>query len=86
VALIRLPADTSALAVIPLYEEATVAVVPADHLLGAALAAAEDHAPAPVDACQAQDGQAGIADADHGSHSMKARITSAASGGTMALP
>lgn len=36
VALLRLPADTSALAVIPLYEEATVAVVPADHLLSAA--------------------------------------------------
>jgi len=36
VALIRLPADTSALAVIPLYEETTVAVVPTDHLLGAA--------------------------------------------------
>lgn len=36
VALLRLPADTSALAVIPLYEETTVVVVPADHLLGAA--------------------------------------------------
>lgn len=36
VALLRLPADTSALAVIPLYEETTVAVVPADHLLSAA--------------------------------------------------
>ena len=36
VALLRLPADTSALAVIPLYEEATVAVVPSDHLLSAA--------------------------------------------------
>ncbi|KWX58262.1 LysR family transcriptional regulator substrate-binding protein [Mycobacterium sp. NAZ190054] len=36
VALLRLPADTSGLAVIPLYEETTVAVVPADHLLGAA--------------------------------------------------
>lgn len=36
VALLRLPTDTSALAVIPLYEEATVAVVPADHLLSAA--------------------------------------------------
>ena len=35
-ALVRLPADTSGLAVIPLYEEATVAVVPADHLLTAA--------------------------------------------------
>jgi DNA-binding transcriptional LysR family regulator len=35
-ALLRLPTDTSALAVIPLYEEATVAVVPADHLLSAA--------------------------------------------------
>ena len=35
VALVRLPADTSALAVIPLYEETTVAVVPADHLLTA---------------------------------------------------
>lgn len=34
-ALIRLPADTSALAVIPLYEEATVVVVPVDHLLSA---------------------------------------------------
>ncbi|MCX2933728.1 LysR family substrate-binding domain-containing protein [Mycobacterium sp. CVI_P3] len=33
VALIRLPADTAALAVIPLYEETTVAVVPTDHLL-----------------------------------------------------
>jgi DNA-binding transcriptional LysR family regulator len=36
VALLRLPADTSGLAVIPLYEETTVAVVPADHLLSAA--------------------------------------------------
>jgi DNA-binding transcriptional LysR family regulator len=36
VALLRLPADTSALAVIPLYEETTVAVVPTDHLLSAA--------------------------------------------------
>lgn len=35
-ALLRLPADTTGLAVIPLYEEATVAVVPADHLLTAA--------------------------------------------------
>lgn len=36
VALLRLPADTSGLAVIPLYEETTVAVVPADHHLAAA--------------------------------------------------
>ena len=36
VALLRLPTDTSALAVIPLYEETTVAVVPVDHLLSAA--------------------------------------------------
>ncbi|UNB50587.1 LysR family substrate-binding domain-containing protein [Mycolicibacterium sp. YH-1] len=35
VALLRLPADTSGLAVIPLYEETTVAVVPADHILTA---------------------------------------------------
>lgn len=35
-ALLRLPADTSGLAVIPLYEEATVAVVPTEHLLSAA--------------------------------------------------
>ncbi|WP_328353462.1 LysR family transcriptional regulator substrate-binding protein [Mycobacterium sp. NBC_00419] len=35
-ALLRLPADTSALAVIPIYEETTVAVVPTDHLLSAA--------------------------------------------------
>jgi DNA-binding transcriptional LysR family regulator len=35
VAVIRLPADTSGLAVIPLYEETTVAVVPADHVLSA---------------------------------------------------
>lgn len=34
-ALLRLPADTAALAVIPLYEEITVAVIPADHLLSA---------------------------------------------------
>lgn len=34
-ALLRLPSDTSGLAVIPLYEETTVAVVPADHLLTA---------------------------------------------------
>jgi DNA-binding transcriptional LysR family regulator len=33
VAVLRLPADTSGLAVIPLYEETTVAVVPADHFL-----------------------------------------------------
>ncbi len=36
VALLRLPADTSALAVIPLYQETAVAVLPTDHLLGAA--------------------------------------------------
>jgi DNA-binding transcriptional LysR family regulator len=36
VALLRLPTDTSGLAVIRLYEETTVAVVPADHLLSAA--------------------------------------------------
>ncbi|MBB3606224.1 DNA-binding transcriptional LysR family regulator [Mycolicibacterium sp. BK556] len=36
VALLRLPADTSGLAVIPLYEETTVVVVPTDHLLSAA--------------------------------------------------
>lgn len=35
VALLRLPTDTSGLAVIPLYEETTVAVVPTDHILGA---------------------------------------------------
>ncbi|MCV7383911.1 LysR family substrate-binding domain-containing protein [Mycolicibacter longobardus] len=35
VALLRLPADTSGLAAIPLYEETTVAVVPADHILSA---------------------------------------------------
>ncbi len=35
VVLLRLPADTSGLAVIPLYEETTVAVVPTDHLLSA---------------------------------------------------
>ncbi len=35
VALLRLPADTSGLAVISLYEETTVAVVPTDHLLTA---------------------------------------------------
>jgi DNA-binding transcriptional LysR family regulator len=36
VAVLRLPADTSGLAVIPLYEETTVAVMPADHILSAA--------------------------------------------------
>ncbi|MGV1088061.1 MAG: LysR family transcriptional regulator substrate-binding protein [Mycobacterium sp.] len=36
VALLRLPADTSGLAVIPLYEETAVVVVPADHHLCAA--------------------------------------------------
>jgi DNA-binding transcriptional LysR family regulator len=36
VALLRLPADTSGLAVIPLYEETAVAVVPTDHILTAA--------------------------------------------------
>ncbi|OLP03848.1 LysR family transcriptional regulator [Mycolicibacterium porcinum] len=36
VALLRLPSDTSGLALIPLYEETTVAVVPTDHLLSAA--------------------------------------------------
>ncbi len=35
VAVLRLPADTSGLAVIPLYDETTVAVVPTDHLLSA---------------------------------------------------
>jgi DNA-binding transcriptional LysR family regulator len=36
VALLRPPADTSGLAIIPLYEETTVVVVPTDHLLSAA--------------------------------------------------
>ena len=36
VALLRLPTDTTGLAVIPLYEETTVVVVPGDHLLSAA--------------------------------------------------
>jgi DNA-binding transcriptional LysR family regulator len=36
VALLRLPTDTSGLAVIPLYEETTVAVMTTDHLLSAA--------------------------------------------------
>lgn len=45
VALLRLPADTSALAVIPLYEETTVVVVPTDHLLSAA----DEIAPADLD-------------------------------------
>jgi DNA-binding transcriptional LysR family regulator len=36
VAVLRLPAETSGLAVIPLYEESTVAVVPTDHILSAA--------------------------------------------------
>jgi len=36
VAVLRLPAETSGLAVIPLYEEITVAVVPTDHVLTAA--------------------------------------------------
>ena len=36
VALLRLPTDTSGLAVIPVYEETTVAVVPIDHVLTAA--------------------------------------------------
>ena len=35
-AVLRLPTDTSGLAVIPLYEEMTVAVMPVDHLLSAA--------------------------------------------------
>lgn len=35
VALLRLPADTSGLAVVALYEETTVVVVPTDHLLTA---------------------------------------------------
>jgi DNA-binding transcriptional LysR family regulator len=35
-AVLRLPADTSGLAVIPLYEETTVAVVPTDHVLSVA--------------------------------------------------
>lgn len=34
-ALLRLPADTAGLAVIPLYEETTVAVVPTDHIFSA---------------------------------------------------
>ena len=35
-AVLRLPTDTSGLAVIPLYEETTVVVVPIDHILSAA--------------------------------------------------
>lgn len=35
VALLRLPTDTSGLAVIPLYDETTVAVVPTDHVFSA---------------------------------------------------
>lgn len=43
VAVLRLPADTSGLAVIPLYEETTVAVVSTDHVFNAvdAIAAAD---------------------------------------------
>lgn len=40
VAVLRLPTDTSRLAVIPLYEETTVVVVPTDHLFAAADAVA----------------------------------------------
>lgn len=36
VALLRPPADTSGLSIIPLYDETTVAVVPTDHILTAA--------------------------------------------------
>lgn len=36
IALLRLPTDTSGLAVIPLYDETTVVVVPTDHLVSAA--------------------------------------------------
>lgn len=36
VVVLRLPADTTGLAVIPLYDETTVAVVPTDHVLSAA--------------------------------------------------
>ncbi|WP_234787922.1 LysR substrate-binding domain-containing protein, partial [Mycolicibacter sinensis] len=36
VALLRPPADASGLAVIPLYDETTVAVVPTDHMVAAA--------------------------------------------------
>jgi DNA-binding transcriptional LysR family regulator len=36
VALLRLPTDTSGLAVIPLYDETTVVVVPTDHIVSAA--------------------------------------------------
>jgi DNA-binding transcriptional LysR family regulator len=36
VTLLRLPADTTGLAVIPLYEETSVAVVPTDHVVSAA--------------------------------------------------
>jgi DNA-binding transcriptional LysR family regulator len=36
VALLRPPGDTAGMAVIPLYDETTVVVVPADHLYGAA--------------------------------------------------
>lgn len=45
VALLRLPADTSGLAVLPLYAETTVAVVPTDHILTAvdAITAADLH-------------------------------------------
>ncbi len=35
VALLRLPADTAGLAVIPLYQETAVAVVPTGHILSA---------------------------------------------------
>ncbi|MGH3725028.1 MAG: LysR family transcriptional regulator substrate-binding protein [Mycobacterium sp.] len=43
VAMLRLPTDTSGLAVIPLYDETTVVVVPTDHILTAldAIAAAD---------------------------------------------
>lgn len=37
VTLLRLPTDTTGLAVIPLYEETTVAVVPTDHVFAAAV-------------------------------------------------
>ncbi|GAB3232450.1 LysR family substrate-binding domain-containing protein [Mycolicibacterium hippocampi] len=91
VAVLRPPADTSGLAVIPLYEETTVAVVPADHLLSAAdeiTAADLDGEPVllPLDDVVAWEGAPGIP-VDHRPETTEDAIALVAAGsGALVVP
>ncbi|MEW2484594.1 LysR family substrate-binding domain-containing protein [Mycobacterium sp. NPDC049093] len=91
VALLRLPGDTSGLALIPLYEETTVAVVPTDHLLTAAdeITAADLDGEAtllPLDDVLGWEGAPGVP-ADHRPETTKDAIELVAAGmGALIVP